>query len=88
MEKDSIDLLDREIPGVMEAARSYGQNRTPYAMLSRSFAGLKGNTLILGIPGSTKGAEETIDALFPQILHIFKVQEHGFRHENNKVKNT
>jgi len=64
----------------MEASRSYGQNRTPYAMLSRGIAGMKGNTLILGIPGSTKGAAETIDALFPAILHIFVVQDAGFKH--------
>ena len=74
-------LIDREIPGVMEAARSYGQQRTPYAMLSRSFAGMKGDTLILGVPGSTKGAIETIDALFPHIMHIFKVQEHDYKHQ-------
>ncbi len=73
-------IIDREIPGVMEASRSYGQNRTPYAMLSRGIAGMKGNTLILGIPGSTKGAAETIDALFPAILHIFVVQDAGFKH--------
>ena len=64
----------------MEAARAYGQSRTLYAMLSRGVAGLRKNTLILTIPGSTKGAKETLDALFPAVLHIFKVQEYGFRH--------
>ncbi|MGY6523058.1 MAG: bifunctional molybdenum cofactor biosynthesis protein MoaC/MoaB [Mongoliitalea sp.] len=68
-------LLEKEVPGVEEAIRSYGQQRTPYSMLSRSVAGLIGNTLVLALPGSTKGAEESMDAIFPAILHIFKVME-------------
>jgi len=68
-------MLDREIPGIAEAARQYGQQHMPYAMLSRSIAGLKGKTLILALPGSTRGAEESMDALFPYILHVFKVAE-------------
>ena len=68
-------MLDIEIPGIAEAARSYGQHQMPYAMLSRSIAGLKGNSLILALPGSTRGAQESMDALFPYLLHIFKVME-------------
>ena len=73
-------LIDREIPGIMEAARNYGQDRTPYSMLSRSVAGVKGETLLMGIPGSTKGAAETMDALFPALLHVFRILKDG-KHE-------
>ena len=70
-----LPLLDREIPGIAEASRNYGQDRTPYAMLSRSLAGVKCNTLILALPGSTKGAAESMDALFPSLLHIFRIMK-------------
>lgn len=70
-------LLDREIPGVAEAIRSYGQLRTPYSMLSRSLAGMIGDTLVIALPGSTKGAEEFMDSIFPAILHIYKILNGG-----------
>jgi len=72
-------LIEREVPGVMEAARNYGQDRTPYAMLSRGIAGFVGESLIITLPGSPKGAEESMHAIFPYILHVFRVKE-GVKH--------
>ena len=72
-------LIDKEIPGIMETARQYGQQRISTAMLSRGIAGFIGKALVITTPGSPNGTKETIDALFPAILHVFKIRE-GQRH--------
>jgi len=64
-------VLDRTAPGVAERMRSYGAERTPHALLSRQVAGTVGQTLVVTLPGSVSGVEESLHALFPGLLHIF-----------------
>ncbi|MDX1637934.1 MAG: bifunctional molybdenum cofactor biosynthesis protein MoaC/MoaB [Balneolaceae bacterium] len=73
-------LLDTTLSGVEEQMRRYGQQRTPFAMLSRSVAGIRDGKIILGLPGSTNGAKECVDAVFPHLLHVFQVIK-GTSHE-------
>ncbi len=73
-------LLDREVPGIAEAMRLHGQQRTPLAMLSRSLAGTIGNTLVIALPGSTGGVRESLEAIIPAVFHaldMIKGEGHG-----------
>ena len=78
-----IKVIEREIPGIPEAVRVHGLERTPYSMLSRAKAGLRGKTLIVNLPGSKKGVAESLDALFPAVLHAYKMIWGG-GHEDDK----
>lgn len=80
------EVITREAPGVVEAMRGYGQQRTPYAMLSRGVAGLRGDTLILTLPGSSRGAQECLDALFPALFHAWPMMRGGGHEEEGKKK--
>ncbi|AXT53582.1 bifunctional molybdenum cofactor biosynthesis protein MoaC/MoaB [Aquimarina sp. BL5] len=77
-----LPLIERRIPGIEEAIRNYGQNRMPYAMLSRSVAGVIGESVVLALPGSTNGARESMEAVFPAVLHTFRILK-GAKHDGS-----
>jgi molybdopterin adenylyltransferase len=68
-------VIEREIPGVAEVMRSEGCKATPLAALSRAVAGVRGRTAIINLPGSPKGAIESLDAIVNLIPHIVDLLE-------------
>ena len=63
------EVIDKEIPGIAEAMRSAGLGKTKRAMLSRAVAGVRGNTLIINLPGSPKAVREGLEAIMDVISH-------------------
>jgi cyclic pyranopterin monophosphate synthase len=66
-------VIEREIPGIAETARGHGQQRTPLAMLSRGMSGLRGSTIIVNLPGSQRAVGESLDAILPGLVHVFRM---------------
>ena len=64
-------VIERDIPGIPEAVRAFGQDRIPYAMLSRARAGMRGQCIVINLPGSRGAVRDGLDALFPAIVHAF-----------------
>ena len=73
-------VIDREAPGLAEAMRFRGAERNPFAWLSRGVAGLKGNTLIVNLPGSQRGAEESLTLIVALLRHGLEVAAGGQIH--------
>ncbi len=71
----TIKVLEKQVTGVAEMLRNYGQRRVPFSMLSRGLTGIRGNSVIVNLPGSTSAVTDAMDSLFPGILHIFKMLE-------------
>jgi molybdopterin adenylyltransferase len=63
------EVIEREVPGMAEAMRAAGMLKTRHAMLSRAVAGVRGGTLIINLPGSPKGAAESLEAVLDAIPH-------------------
>jgi len=63
------DVVDREVPGLAEAMRASGRGGTPLADLSRGIAGARGSTLVVNLPGSERGAVESLESILPAIPH-------------------
>lgn len=73
-------LLDRQIPGIMEAIRAAGRAKTPHAALSRGHAGTAGGTFIVNLPGSPGGVADALAVLDPLIGHLCEQIEGGHGH--------
>jgi molybdenum cofactor synthesis domain-containing protein len=68
-------VIQKELTGVGEALRSYGQRRTPSSMLSRGISGVREKTLIVNLPGSMRAVSQSLNSMFPGLLHVFDMLE-------------
>jgi molybdenum cofactor biosynthesis protein B len=66
-------VIDFEVPGLGEAMRRIGAASTPMAALSRGVAGVRGRTLVVNVPGSVKGATESLEAVMPMLGHAIRL---------------
>ena len=82
------DVLQREIPGFGELMRSSGRASTPLAALSRAVAGTRGRVLIVNLPGSPKGALESLDAIVDIVPHVLELLSGNTEHANAAERKT
>lgn len=66
-------IIERDIPGIPEAMRRAGMEKTPMAMLSRAVAGIRKSTLIINLPGSEKAVRESLEAVLPALAHGIEI---------------
>lgn len=78
--EETEPLLNRMVPGIMEALRAEGRAKTPMAALSRGYAGISGETFIVNLPGSPSGVMDGLTVLTPLLTHICEQLEGGHVH--------
>ena len=76
----TLAVIDYEVPGLAEAMRAEGRRQTPMASLSRAVVGVRGSSLIVNLPGSPKGAVESLDAVIPVLDHALETLAGPFDH--------
>jgi molybdopterin adenylyltransferase len=77
-------VIDREIPGISEWMRSQGMEKTPLAILSRGVAGTRGRCVVVNLPGSPKGARESLDSILHVLPHIIDLLRGNTSHGNSR----
>lgn len=87
----TLAVIERRVPGMEEAMRAYGLTKTRFAMLSRAVVGVRGQTMIINLPGNPQGVRENLEVVLPVLPHALKIlrderiadQEHLFRSEHS-----
>ena len=69
----TLDAVDRVVPGLAETMRAETFQKTPFAILSRAVAGVRGKCLIINLPGSTKAVRECLEVILPVIPHAVEI---------------
>ncbi len=77
----TLEVIDRRVPGMEGAMLLRGLQSTPHAMLSRAVVGVRGESLIVNLPGSPKGARESLEAVLPAIPHAIAILQNRVRSE-------
>ena len=75
-------VIEREVPGFGEIMRVFGYQKTPMAILSRGISGLRKKTLIINLPGSSRGVRESLELIMPTLEHGLGILKKNIEHEN------
>lgn len=76
------EVIEREAPGFGEVMRIEGYRKTPMALLSRGISGIRGKTLIINLPGSSRGVQESLEIIMPVLEHGLGILKQNLEHEN------